>query len=89
MSVSPALMFAISWSYQPCIASAMILVSSVRAAVRPSVENSASTGTSSVDSVMSTSSFACALPVAYSISMRASGPTSIELPFQRGDLSQL
>jgi hypothetical protein len=36
--VSPARILVISWSYQPCIASPMTLVSSARAAVRPSVE---------------------------------------------------
>ena len=48
VSVSPALMLAMRLLYQPCMASTTILVSRVRAAVRPRVENRALTGTSSL-----------------------------------------
>ena len=49
--VSPDLILPIRLSYQVCMLSATTLVSSVLAAVLPSVENSASTGTFNVESV--------------------------------------
>ncbi len=55
-----------------------------RAAVRPSVEKSASTGTLSLPSVMSNQFLHVGVPEAYETSSRASGPTSIGFSFQRG-----
>src|SRR3569623_392635 len=55
-----------------------------RAADRPNVENSASTGTFSFASVAPTSCFTSSCPDAYATSSRASGPTSIGLSFHRG-----
>src|SRR6185437_11847584 len=60
--------------------------SSPRAAVRPNVENRASTGTPSLPSVAPTSSLTSAWPAAYETSRRESGPTSIALSFHRGVL---
>src|SRR6185437_13020022 len=55
-----------------------------RAAVRPSVENTAATGTFSLPSTMLTNSFTSEWPEARPTTTRASGPTSMGLSFQRG-----
>src|ERR1700677_5404081 len=85
---SPAAMFAMRPLYHCGMASARILHSSAREAVRPMVENRASSGRPSCASALSARSLVGSCPEAYSMSIRARGPVSMALPFQGGDLSQ-
>src|ERR1019366_7361489 len=81
---SPAFRFAINLSYSAISQCTHSFVSSPRAAVRPSVENNAAAGTFSAPSASVTTSLYSVLPLAKPTSIRASGPTSIALPFQPG-----